>query len=155
MPSQSQACWRYVKANTRVRLSKCLFIYMKCARRQWNDWISPEQTLLLKKETKGTTCDAMSCGRLLRFIVSSWISCRLTWLTWHVSFIVFNSAIQPVVAPFSLSPTCLCRWHIETLLRVMLQVCLVTSLIQGWFYLFMPLFDFNNLMQWNVSFIQL
>lgn len=174
MPSQCRACWRYIKANTPARSSKCLFIYMKYAGREWNDWIfSQVNTSITQRQKEQLWCNDV--WALFLFVVSFLLLSRpilpsmfpLWSLLFHESaslwsffllifgasasfwrFYFFSRCLKVCPLFFSL----LTHWdtfkgHASSL------SCHITY--SGWFYLFMPLFDFNNLMQWNVSFIQL
>lgn len=158
MPSQSLACWRYIKANTPARSSKCLFIYMKCARRgmKWLDF-AQANTYIKERDKRARG----GVGALSIFIVAPLIWGDVSWLICN-----FNSFLCCLSAGFGgffggglffFSPsrsfsasdasTYFFKGHAWSL------SCRITY--SGWLYLFMPLFDFNNWTRWNVSFIQL
>lgn len=89
MPSQSQACWRYIKANTPARLSKCLFISMKCTaqRMKWLDFAQAKAHI--KERDNRNKCNPMRCGCVPCLLFLLWFLAASFFL--HLLYLIFPS----------------------------------------------------------------
>lgn len=89
MPSQSQACWRYIKANTPARLSKCLFISMKCTaqRMKWLDFAQAKAHI--KERDNRNKYNPMRCGCVPCLLFLLWFLAASFFL--HLLYLIFPS----------------------------------------------------------------